>query len=105
MKRRERAAQRMLALSVRSLCPNSPPSPCGAGQSTGRESSHSSGPGDDGSAEGTRLRVLCCSRALLPKYEQNTPLDTAPESTQASVMTCSASLGMAMVPLLSPWLS
>lgn len=49
-------------------------------QSAGAESSHSLGLGD-GWAGGTRLKVsgvLCCSRALLPNYEQNMPLDTVP---------------------------
>jgi len=65
-------------LPIRSPCPNSPWSLCRAVQSMAKEQSHSSGLGR-GWAEGTGLKVpgvLRCSRALLPKYEENTPLDT-----------------------------
>lgn len=41
---------------------------------------------------GSRLKLPHCSRALLPKYEQNTPLDPVSKPTRATVMTSSAPL-------------
>lgn len=60
----------------------------------------------DGWAQGTWLKLHHCSRALLPKHEQNTPLDPVP-STPGS-LSCPAqplSSGVALHPSLSSQLS